>query len=626
MHRRITNLSTVLAVTVSGLVVAIVTAAGFLLGRHQHIRMLDAVRHSVRDEATLIRLALEHQMLENERDLIDKMVQSFGAREGIDRVMVLDRRGTLRFTSDPAMTGTTLSASSPTCSGCHEDPPERRTDSRVIEVEGGDVLRTVVPIRNRPACLGASCHQPGHRINGLLIVDASVRHLQSQMAADIRTIALGGGAVALLLLGLIAVVVRLVMLRRLRRFEAAARGIAAGDLSQRVPEAGTDTLGSLTREFNAVVESAATAVEEVGRQQRRLESILSSIDDGVVVLDRNLQVVTANDAFLRRMVPGFGSPHGRHCTAALGGACHAAGGCPALASFQSADRHTAVITRAGPDGTPRVEEIRTSPMSGDDGAVGYVVEVWRDITERRQTEARIAESHRLASLGLLASGFSHELNTPLGSVLTCVEGILREAESGNADAAEVVADYGRLARSELLRCRGITQQFLRLARSEDTSVDLVEVAPLLEAVARIVRPTGRERGVSVCVQADAPRLLARACEPELQQVLLNLMLNGLQACSRGGTVRVEVQGQGRRVVIRVTDDGKGIPDDDLPRIFEPFFSRRPGGTGLGLFISRNLVRAFGGELLVSSTLGVGTAFEVMLDGGDTQSAAEEAHG
>jgi signal transduction histidine kinase len=225
----------------------------------------------------------------------------------------------------------------------------------------------------------------------------------------------------------------------------------------------------------------------------------------------------------------------------------------------------------------------------------------------------MAESHRLASLGMLASGFSHELNTPLATVLTCVEAILRDARQHPPDTPDAAraADYAATAREQVLRCRSITQHFLRLSRGQASPGDLVDLERMVAAVERLVEPTARAHSVTIGVRPVPSGLHVRADEAELQHTLINLMLNAIQACEPGGKVGLAVDG-GEPVRIRVTDDGCGIAPDDQKRIFEPFFSLRKGGTGLGLFLSLNSVRSWGGDIRVESGLGRGSAFEVAL--------------
>jgi signal transduction histidine kinase len=257
--------------------------------------------------------------------------------------------------------------------------------------------------------------------------------------------------------------------------------------------------------------------------------------------------------------------------------------------------------------------VHASPILDASGNLTHVVEVWRDISDRRAAEARLAESHRLASLGMLASGFSHELNTPLATVLMCVEGILREVPKigdGHVDWPRI-SDNATIAREQVLRCRGITQHFLRLSRGNGSPGDVVDVEAAIATVVRLVEPTARAYSVAVLVVSIAPDLRVRADEAELQHALINLLLNAIQASKAGGRVLVSVEA-GESVRIRVADEGCGIAPENLSRIFEPFFSLRNGGTGLGLFLSLNFVRRWSGDILVESASGKGSTFQIVL--------------
>jgi signal transduction histidine kinase len=264
-----------------------------------------------------------------------------------------------------------------------------------------------------------------------------------------------------------------------------------------------------------------------------------------------------------------------------------------------------ICERRTPEGKVVWEEVHASPILDSSGRLQQVVEVWRDISERRAAEAHLAESHRLASVGTLASGFSHELNTPLATVLTCVEGILKETDSA------WIRESATIAREQLLRCRGITQHFLRMSRGQRSQGEVVDLTTVIGAVARLIEPTAREHMVKVEVRALPSGMHVRAEEAELQHTLINLLLNAVQASPPGGQVTVEAEAR-EQVHVRVIDNGCGIAPQDQKRIFEPFFSTRQGGTGLGLFLSLNFVRRWGGELHVTSEPGRGSTFEIVL--------------
>jgi signal transduction histidine kinase len=251
-------------------------------------------------------------------------------------------------------------------------------------------------------------------------------------------------------------------------------------------------------------------------------------------------------------------------------------------------------------------------MLDANGTVTQVVEVWRDISDRRAAEARLSESHRLASLGMLASGFSHELNTPLATVLTCVEGILREsAPAGEAGETSPITQRASTAREQVLRCRGITQHFLRLSRGQASHPEIVNVETTVSEVVRLIEPTARAHSVRVAQEPLFAGVHVRTDDAELQHVLINLVLNAIQASAPGSEVRVQVVG-GDPVRIRVIDHGCGISTDDQRRIFEPFVSLRQGGTGLGLFLSWQFARRWGGDITVTSQPGAGAIFDVII--------------
>jgi PAS domain S-box-containing protein len=606
---RLSGMTAGLSVGISAAVVCATAAGAYLFSLHHFDALLDTARGTALAQGELMRAALEHQMMENERGLIARMVETFGRQPGVERVVILDRTGGVRFASRPVTPDQDLQKGSATCQACHRLPPDQRGTSRVIETPGASILRTVVPVRNRQECHG--CHDPAQRVNGILILDTNTSDMRAAMDRDLRWMVAGTASITLPLIAIIAFLVRLVVLRRLNRFETTARLVAGGDLSRRVPVRGSDTISWLAREFNTMADSMTGLLTQVRDQRERLETVINSIDDGIVVLDASRRVIAANDAFLQRTTRSRLQVVGCGCAEIGSGVC-AAATCPTLGCLRSGERQVSIFERVDGDGAVVWEEVHASPVRGPDGAVAQVVEVWRDISDRRAAEARLAESHRLASLGLLASGFSHELNTPLGTVLASVEGILRETKGDRPHELDTarVSQNAAIAREQLLRCRGITQHFLRMSRGQSSGGDVVDVGAALEAVARLIAPTARARDVRIDVRSCAGARV-RVDETDIQHALMNLVLNAVQATAPGGHVTISAHA-GDPVTIRIEDDGCGIAAEQQRRIFEPFYSLRKGGTGLGLFLSLNCVRQWGGDIVVASVAGEGSTFEVRL--------------
>ena len=601
------------------LAVATAFAVGaYFYSEHHFNSLVEAARETALTQGELIREALEHQMVEKDRELIARMVQGFGDRPDVESLEVLDHNGRIWYSSDAGTEGTSLSRENPACQTCHQYPPPERATDQVIEVGESSLLRVVVPIRNGPSC--HECHDPAETVNGIVILDNDVEAMRSSLNRDLRWMVAGSALLAFLLVGVVVGIVQGLLLRRLQRFETAARLIAEGDLEKRVPEEGSDTISWLGREFNTMADSVTGLLREVGSQRERLETVINSMDDGIVVLDPQRRIVAANTSFLNRS--GFGREEilGCNCGDPAGGLCDTAD-CPTLALLKTGEHQVSLCQRVGPEGGVVWEEVHSSPVRGSRGEIVQVVEVWRDISERRGAEARLAESHRLASLGMLASGFSHEMNTPLATVLTCIESILREvrAEDGSGVAVGQIDETATIAREQILRCKGITKHFLRLSRGQSSPGDIVDIGDVVEGVLRLVESTALSRQVVVQADPIPSDVRARADESDLQHALINILLNAIEACESGGTVKVQVEG-GSAAHIRVKDDGKGIPSDQVNRIFEPFVSLREGGTGLGLFLALNFVRQWGGEILVETEPGRGSAFEIILPAlGNSQS-------
>jgi two-component system, NtrC family, sensor kinase len=242
-----------------------------------------------------------------------------------------------------------------------------------------------------------------------------------------------------------------------------------------------------------------------------------------------------------------------------------------------------------------------------------VIEVWRDITDRRELEAGLEQSERLAALGVLASSVAHEVGNPLAAILTAVDGLLaRLAGESSASPAEI-RDYLEIVRKQVFRCHTVTERLLGFARLPTGGDAVIDVASAAREVLTLVGPEARVQRVECEVRAPSP-VLAMAPPMLVEQVFLNLVLNALKAMPSGGRLRVDVTGGGGAVAVSFSDTGPGIPKEIGKHLFQPFRRARQdrGGTGLGLFISQALMARAGGAIEVESHPGAGTTFVVRL--------------
>jgi PAS domain S-box-containing protein len=597
---------------VSVLVLGVLIPAGYVVARQYFASSLELKRNESYLQGHVIAIALEDQMLENRRDLIRKMIEGFSDNPALKRLMVVDHDGRVQMTNDAPFANRVFSRDSPTCQVCHAVPSRRRATSAVIEMEGGTVLRSVYPFRNRPAC--HLCHDPANTVNGVLITDTDITDLRRALKAQIRGAVALVGLVALVLLAGVTLTVRLLVLRRLERIERTTRAIADGDFNRRVDVTGGDAVSRLGHEFNAMADSVTDLLSQLRLQRTQLENVMSSVDDGMLVVDRTFTVVAVNKALAERIGSSRDDLLFRRCFEVWSMPCDCTRGetdaqCAARACFTTGQLHKCVRTRYTAEGAVREEEVFASPIVDADGHVEQVVEVWRDITERKSREARMAEFQRLVSLGMLASGFSHEVNTPLGTMLVHLDEVRRQAEQDRGSLRDLSEPLD-LIRNEILRCRDLTRQFLQLSRGQSVRCELLDLPGVVRSTIPLMAHVASHAGVALRVVENETAPVVTANGGAVRQVLLNILLNAVQASQPGGEVRV-LWRSGSPVCIRVEDDGIGMPPEVREKVFEPFFTRQPSGTGLGLFVSLNLVRQWGGDIQVTSMPGHGSAFEVV---------------
>jgi len=246
---------------------------------------------------------------------------------------------------------------------------------------------------------------------------------------------------------------------------------------------------------------------------------------------------------------------------------------------------------------------------------GVLIELQR--RERRRGEAlarELARQERLSSLGQMAAGLAHEIKNPLGSIQGAAELL-----SGDAGGEARKRDLVDILVKESKRLGRVLDHFLGFARPRPLHLAPADLAILVERAVAQTEIAASRRGVRIEPRPAAGLPAVRADAEQLHQVLLNVLLNAVEASEAGGVVVVETrrgQREGRiGAAVSVVDEGAGIAPADLPRVFDPFFTTREGGTGLGLSISHAIVRDHGGAIAVDSEPGRGTRVTIFLPAG-----------
>jgi two-component system, NtrC family, sensor histidine kinase HydH len=233
--------------------------------------------------------------------------------------------------------------------------------------------------------------------------------------------------------------------------------------------------------------------------------------------------------------------------------------------------------------------------------------------EKRELTRRAQVAEKLAAVGTLTAGLSHEIRNPLNAAALQLSVAERRVERLPAELRVFILEPLSLVRDEIRRLEHILQDFLQFARPIQFVPKTVELNVVAQKVYSLLKSDAERRGIRLeCSCPDGIRVLGD--EGRLQQVLVNLALNALDAARGGGWVRLICRQGERDVIFLVEDNGAGIPAEDMPHVFEPFFTTKPAGSGLGLPIVHAIVTQHGGSIQAENVPGAGARFTIRLPG------------
>jgi signal transduction histidine kinase len=258
-------------------------------------------------------------------------------------------------------------------------------------------------------------------------------------------------------------------------------------------------------------------------------------------------------------------------------------------------------------GLHKLEEDFTYRLPMIRGDFGLIAMAINGMAERRVAlETELRRQDRLAALGKVVSGVAHEVRNPLNSMKLTLQLLDRRLKKGAPVAHEIQEALREIDRLDL-----IVSRLLAFGRPTMINRQVQNLAPLVEQAAKMVQEPARQKGVKIDIRGLDEAYLADVDGPQIVQVLINLLLNAIDASPASGTVRVEAALQDAGVRIMVSDQGQGIPEDAQPHIFDAYFTTKPNGSGLGLAVSREIVANHGGALEFASSPS-GTIFNLLL--------------
>src|SRR5690349_2966924 len=547
------------------------------------------------------------------KDIHDYVRRAFEISEGLQtqlraakenpliyEVSITDTDGMVMASSDPNLPGAFLARRTPIS----------QLEARSFLHQAGVFLRTLRGANKGPQLFEVEYpFKKGDKPFGevRVVVDSGLllKEIQSSLsAAEVIVLA------ALVLSALLAALVSRITLAPLRDITAQLDRLSSGQFDspsheEKTVETSSDELGLVSRKISQVGQQLRGVHEIFSTMRENMNSVMAGLEDGLLLFTRDARAVMVSPAAEKFLGAPAGEFLGRRVTDIfppghpLHDALHIEG--------EELSEITAEADLETIEGPKRVN-VSVQAIQEDGERMGALVTL-RDLDSLESIDTQLKVSERLAALGRITAGVAHEVKNPLNSMRLWLEN-LKESLSSDGDGSSQQAV--QVLDKEIDRLDQVVKRFLDFTRPMDVRLEATQLADLLKEVLEIAKPQLEKSNILLAqlLPIDVPEVYVdRAL---LKQAVLNLVLNAAEAMPNGGHLRLVLSRRGEMAEITVGDTGKGIPPENQQKIFQLFFTTRPGGSGIGLASTFRIVELHNGSIDFTSEVGRGTTFRIEL--------------
>lgn len=424
----------------------------------------------------------------------------------------------------------------------------------------------------------------------------------------------GFTATVMILFGsVISVFAGLYFVKPIEQLQQGMRRMKTGYWPEAMPVKRQDEFGELTEAFNEMNETIQEKERRLRQEKERLDIVVNSMDAGLAVVRKDYSIAWMNP----KLESWIGEKTSVPCFKLFNDQDEPCYSCP-LQQETPFNKMDEVLTRTDETGQERIYRHRVFPLQYTLEQDEEALIVMEDITEEKQMEEKIIQTDKLSALGLMASSFAHEVNNPLASVQVYAEDLsdrLTENEQELLESGDM-AHYLSIMRKNIDRCKTITSNLLNFSRKDHWQDTRFGIRQVVDDSLLLMNHSLNKQGITVEVYEEEGIPPISGDAMKLSQVFVNLIQNAIDAMNDNAEAKLEIHlfGSQEEIIAEVRDNGTGIRQPDLDKLFDPFFTSKPTGkgTGLGLSVCYGIVQQMNGNMEVESEPGQGSTFRVRL--------------
>lgn len=382
-------------------------------------------------------------------------------------------------------------------------------------------------------------------------------------------------------------------IKKLTKF---CKKVTKGDYQNKIDIKRKDEFGILANSFNEMIKKINQSTNKLKNLKEFNEDILRSTTTGMISIDQSGEIISINRA--AKNILNRDSTQEKIFLKLKD---------LTIKSLNKKEGYNKIINFSDNLEQTLIIEINTSLLTNEQGEINGALCSFNDITQRKKIEERIKEIDRLSSLGEISAGLAHEIRNPLTGIKTSIEVLKNRIKNTNSKQLcdNVV--------SEINRMNGLISDILNFSNPKKSQFQLVEVENIIEQTLLLMEEQFKNNNIEINKKYSQEKLYVKIDPEQLKQILINLYMNAINAITKKGKLEISLEVINfNKIKISIKDNGKGIKEKNISKIFKPFFSTSAKGTGLGLAVVKRLVLENKGDINVESVLGKGTKIDIIL--------------